>query len=98
MKVVVQSIYFPPRAGGIENHVFYLCRELVRRGHEVEVVTGRTEPNSPLRETLEGIRVVRHRMLGRNVAGWLALALTSLPTFLARSRGADVLHAPTTWQ
>ncbi|MCK4546040.1 MAG: glycosyltransferase family 4 protein [Candidatus Eisenbacteria sp.] len=95
MRIVVQSIYFPPRAGGIENHVFYLCRELVRRGHEVEVITGRTEPGSPLRETVDGIRVVRQRILGRNVAGWTALALTSLAPLLERSRDADVLHAHT---
>lgn len=95
MRILVQSIYFPPRAGGIENHVFYLCRELVRRGHEVDVITGRTEPGSPLRETVEGIRVVRQRMLGRNVIGWAGLALTSLPGFLERSRKADILHAHT---
>jgi glycosyltransferase involved in cell wall biosynthesis len=95
MRILVQSIYFPPRAGGIENHVFYLCRELVRRGHEVDVITGRTEPESPLRETIDGIRVVRQSTLGRNVVGWAVLALTSLPLFLRRSREADVLHAHT---
>jgi glycosyltransferase involved in cell wall biosynthesis len=95
MRILVQSIYFPPRAGGIENHVFYLCRELVRRGHDVEVVTGRTEPESSLRETMDGIRVLRQPTLGRNVVGWTTLALTSLPLFLSRSREADVLHAHT---
>jgi len=95
MRILVQSIYFPPRAGGIENHVFYLCRELVRRGHEVEVVTGKTERGSPLTETVEGIRVVRQPMLGRNVVGWTTLAVTSLPLFLERSRSADILHAHT---
>jgi len=95
MRILVQSIYFPPRAGGIENHVFYLSRELVRRGHRVEVITGKTEADSPLRETIEGIDVVRQRTLGRNLLGWTTLALTSLPLFLERSRTADVLHAHT---
>jgi len=95
MRILVQSIYFPPRAGGIENHVYYLCRELVRRGHEVEVITTRTEPGSPLTETMDGIRVVRMRMPGRNVAGWIWSALCALPPVLAGARRADVLHAHT---
>ncbi len=95
MRILVQSIYFPPRAGGIENHVFYLCRELVRRGHEVEVITGRTEPGSLRSETLGGVRVVRLPMPGLNVVGWTTQALASFPGFLKRSRWADVLHAHT---
>lgn len=39
MRIVVQATTFYPHLGGLENKALMLCREFVRQGHEVVVVT-----------------------------------------------------------
>lgn len=93
MRILVHCVYFPPEVGGLESHVHFLCRGLVERGHEVDVVTSRSRPGLRAREVVDGIRVWRTPLPGRNTVGWAMHALGSIPRFGALSRGADVLHA-----
>lgn len=58
MRIVQACPYFHPHVGGVESHVHDVARELVRRGHEVAVVTS-SEPGAPRRETLDGVQVLR---------------------------------------
>lgn len=95
MNLFVQSIYFPPRLGGIENHAYYLCRGLAARGHRVSVVTSRTEPGSAARETDAGIDIRRVSIPGRNLAGWMWNAAASFPAAIRAGWGADLIHAHT---
>lgn len=53
---------FYPLTGGSENCVFELSRRLVRRGHEVRVLTEQTHSQWPLYEQVEGIHVHRCRV------------------------------------
>jgi glycosyltransferase involved in cell wall biosynthesis len=77
----------------MESHIYYLCRALVAKGHQVEVVTGRSMPGLPEREVMDGVGVWRTWFPARNAPGWALHALGSLPRFLDRARGADILHA-----
>jgi glycosyltransferase involved in cell wall biosynthesis len=95
MKILQQCIYFPPEVGGLESHVYYLCRELVRLGDEVTMVTSRSLPDTVARERVEGVDVVRTWFPARNPAGWAAHSLASVPAYLPLARRADVLHAQT---
>jgi glycosyltransferase involved in cell wall biosynthesis len=96
MKVLQQCIYFPPEVGGLESHVYYLCRDLVRLGHSVTMVTSRSKPESPAREVMDGVEVVRTWFPGRrNAAGWATHTFLSIPRYLPRARQADILHAQT---
>lgn len=64
MKILQLVPYFPPYLGGQENYVLNLSRHLVKRGHEVHVVTS----NFPLGkkyEEVDGITVERHHCLAR---------------------------------
>ena len=54
MKVLMTSIYYPPRLGGIENHVYYLGHGLADEGCAISVVTSRTEPDSAPHEIESG--------------------------------------------
>ncbi len=89
----MHAVYFPPEVGGLESHVFYLCRALAREGHRVDVVTSRSRPGLSPYEVVDGVRVWRTWMPSRNTPGWATHAFGSLPRFRALAREADVIHA-----
>ncbi len=89
----MHCVYFPPEVGGLESHVFYLCRALVAAGHPVDVVTSRSDPRAPEHEVMDGVRVWRTWFPGKHTVGWLAHAAGSVPRSVALARKADVLHA-----
>jgi glycosyltransferase involved in cell wall biosynthesis len=95
MKVLQQCIYFPPEVGGLESHAFHLCRELVRLGDEVTMLTSRSVSGTPRHEVMDGVRVVRTWFPARNPLGWATHTLFSIPTHARLARHADVLHAQT---
>lgn len=95
MKVLQQCIYFPPEVGGLESHAWYLCRELVRMGDDVAMVTSLSQPGLPRSEVMEGVRVARRWMPSRTPAGWIAHTTATMPLYLRLARNADVLHAQT---
>ncbi len=89
----MHAVYFPPEVGGLESHVYYLCRALAGQGHRVDVVTSRSRPGLSAHEVMEGVRVWRTWMPARNTPGWAAHAFASLPRFRELARRADVIHA-----
>jgi glycosyltransferase involved in cell wall biosynthesis len=95
LRILMPSIYFPPRVGGIESHVFYLAREMVKRGHSVEVVTTRTERTSPSRETMDGVDVKRVPSFGKHFVGWILSSVVSVPQVVKSAAGSDVIHCHT---
>lgn len=44
MKICIATDCFPPFIGGVENHSYYLAKELARQGHEVTVLTHKLPP------------------------------------------------------
>ena len=95
LRILMPTIYFPPRVGGIENHVYYLARELVRRGNSVRILTTRTERESPWRETVEGIDVRRIRSFGKNPLGWVLSSLEAVGPVLGAAGEFDIIHCHT---
>lgn len=93
MNILMHCAYFPPEVGGLESHVYYLCRELAARGNGVTVVTSLSRSGLPRHEVMEGVDVWRTWMPARNTIGWAAFGLASIPRLRARAETADVLHA-----
>ena len=89
----MHCLYFPPEVGGLESHVYYLCRGLVRRGCRVSVVTSRSKPGLAAHDVIDGIDVWRTWLPARNPVGWAVHAGASTPTFVGIARKADVVHA-----
>lgn len=58
MRIAQVTSYFEPHVGGVETHVRELSRELVRRGHEVTVITADTE-GAGARASLRDVSIVR---------------------------------------
>lgn len=57
-RLLVFAGYFYPHIGGSEIAIYELCRRLVQKGYEIDVVTCNTE-KAPIIEKLEGFSVYR---------------------------------------
>jgi putative colanic acid biosynthesis glycosyltransferase WcaI len=81
MRFLVLSQYFPPEVGATQVRLSAMCRELVRAGHQVDVVTGM--PHHPFGmifpsyrgrfsslEFHEGVLVHRTWLYAANGSGW----------------------------
>ena len=66
MRILMVSDFYPPFLGGVEVLVSGLSRELVRRGHEVAVVTLGAE-GLPISENDAGVRIHRIRSTTQRV-------------------------------
>ena len=85
LRVLLSIMVFHPVVGGTEQQAKDLATALVRRGHEVEVVTLR-QRGCPIREALDGVMVFRSLWgVGRNVI-FAASYVVSLAWFLIRRR------------
>jgi glycosyltransferase involved in cell wall biosynthesis len=71
MKILFAMTYYRPYVSGPIIYVENLARELVRRGHQVSILTSQYEPGLPRRETVDGIRLVRVPVLARVSKGVL---------------------------
>jgi glycosyltransferase involved in cell wall biosynthesis len=93
MRVLLHCVYYPPEVGGLESHVAALAEGLAARGHEVRVITSRSLPGVPARETRNGVDVVRTWFPSRSPAGWILHALGSLRATREAVLWADIVHA-----
>ncbi|MBN2469879.1 MAG: glycosyltransferase family 4 protein [Anaerolineae bacterium] len=60
LKILIALLYYVPHRTGLTLHVQHVAEELVRRGHEVTVVTARYRLDLPRDEmVINGVRVVR---------------------------------------
>lgn len=84
--------YFPPHIGGVEVLFGELAAELVRRGHEVEVITS-ADPGDARRET-RGRLTIRRIAAPAFARRHLFMLLAILPAIRA-ARRADLIHTTT---
>jgi len=98
MRLLLLNYEFPPFGGGASAATFHMARELVARGHEVDVLTS-GGAGLAAEETIDGMRVHRVRSLRRGAhdAGLLGaltylLFATRRLRALTRSRRFDCAH------
>ena len=94
MKILQTPVRFYPFIGGVENHVYYLSKEVVKRGHKVAVICA-NEPNTTKEEIISEITVKRLSYIGK-------LANTNITPklpFVLLNEDFDVIHThlPTPW-
>jgi glycosyltransferase involved in cell wall biosynthesis len=93
MKVAQVCPFFFPVDGGVENHVLNISKEMVKRGHEVDVYTSAsTRDSAPLESfaKVEGVEVYRSKVLGR-IGEFGSFWPGFAPLIL--KRGYDLVHA-----
>ncbi len=93
MKILFHCIYYPPEVGGLESHIAELARGLVEEGHEVRVITSRSQEGLSREEEMDGVLVHRSWLPSRSPPGWIAYALRSGPLTREWAEWADVVHA-----
>ena len=59
MKIVFFARRFYPLIGGVEKHVWEISKALVKKGHDVVVITEASEENSKQQEIIAGIKIHR---------------------------------------
>tara|TARA_B100000686_G_scaffold66387_2_gene71612 strand:- start:21195 stop:22307 length:1113 start_codon:yes stop_codon:yes gene_type:complete len=92
MKIVMHCLYFPPEIGGLESHVFHLCKGLVEVGCDVSIVTSSSQEGLLAEEEIEGIKVFRTWLPQRSAFGWTTHAIGSMPKLIQLCADADVVH------
>lgn len=93
LSILMHCVYFPPEVGGLESHVYHLCRALAAKGHQVDIVTSLSQPGLARHEVMDGVGVWRSWLPARNTLGWGLHAFASTPRLGALARTADVIHA-----
>jgi len=94
MKIIQTPARFYPFIGGVENYVYYLSKELVKLGHDINVICA-NEPEVAENEIINGIKVKRLPYIGKiantNITPYLPFALSN--------EDFDILHThvPTPW-
>jgi glycosyltransferase involved in cell wall biosynthesis len=98
MRLLLLNYEFPPLGGGASAATFFMARELVARGHQVEVLTS-SAPGHPATDVIDGVRVHRVFSLRRGVqdAGLLGAATFVMSAIgklreLARDGNFDCAH------
>ena len=95
MRILLQCPYYAPEVGGLESHVRDLSEALARRGHEVTMLTGASQPGLAKSETIGGVEVRRVWMPSRTPAGWMTHIAATVPVHRRLGRRADLYHAHT---
>jgi glycosyltransferase involved in cell wall biosynthesis len=94
MRLLCALTYYRPYTSGLTIYVQRLATALVRRGHSVTVLTSQYDPSLPLREELDGVRVVRAPVAARVSKGVIMPTFGWLATSLALQHDAMSLHLP----
>jgi glycosyltransferase involved in cell wall biosynthesis len=59
MRILIALTYYRPHYSGLTIYVERLAKALVRRGHQVTILTSRFDRSLPARENVDGIEIVR---------------------------------------
>ena len=94
MRILIALTYYRPHYSGLTIYSERLARALVKRGHQVTVLTSRFDPTYPEEEMVDGVRVIRMPVLMRLSKG---VIMPSIPFRAWKEiQQADVvnLHLP----
>lgn len=94
MKILTVLTYYRPHTSGLTIYAERLARALVRRGHQVTVMTTRYEPSLPRAEVLDGVKVLRIPVAFRVSKGVIAPTFGWVATKLVWEHDVVQMHLP----
>lgn len=91
MRILQVLYYYEPYTSGLTIYAARLAREMVARGHDVQVISAQYDPALPRHEvTPDGIDITRLRVLAKFDRA--VLLPTLIPSVLRRLNDVDVVH------
>jgi glycosyltransferase involved in cell wall biosynthesis len=94
MHILTVLTYYRPHTSGLTIYTERLARALVRRGHQVTVMTTQYEKSLPPEEMLDGVRVIRVPVALRISKGVIAPTFGLVATKLVWENDVVQLHLP----
>jgi glycosyltransferase involved in cell wall biosynthesis len=94
MKILVVLTYYLPHISGLTIYAERLSKALVKRGHQVTVLTSQFDKSLPREETIDGVRIVRAPVLFRISKGVIMPSFGRLANRLAIRTDVIHLHLP----
>lgn len=95
LKILISLLYYYPHLTGLTYHVQLIAEELVRRGHEVTVLTARYDNDLPRDSVIHnGVRVIRLWAPIRISRGMIMPAFPWAMYFLMRRHDIVSIHTP----
>ena len=94
MRILTVLTYYRPHTSGLTIYAERLAKALVRRGHEVTVLTSQFDKSLPLKEEQDGVRILRVPVLMRVSKGVLMPSLGAIAWREVRKHDALLLHLP----
>jgi glycosyltransferase involved in cell wall biosynthesis len=87
MKILFVLEHYYPNIGGVEKLFKELTEELVKKGHDVKVITTKHQADLPLQENINGVKIKRLNLRNR-----FAFTFLSIFGFWKDAKNADLLH------
>lgn len=94
MRILTVLTYYRPHTSGLTIYAERLAKALVRRGHQVTVLTSQFESNLPLDEMQDGVRILRMPISLRISKGVIMPGLGRIAWREVRAHDALLLHLP----
>jgi glycosyltransferase involved in cell wall biosynthesis len=94
MRIFISLTYYRPHYSGLTIYVERLARGLAERGHRVDVLTSRYDPDLPEHEVLDGVQIWRLNVMMRISKGVIMPAMLWRAWELARQADVVNLHVP----
>jgi len=94
VKILIALTYYRPHTSGLTIYAERLARGLARRGHQVTVMTSRFDRTTPLRETADGVQIVRVPVAFRVSKGVIMPTVGLVAWRLVRQHDVVCLHLP----
>lgn len=94
MRILTVLTYYRPHTSGLTIYAERLAQALVRRGHQVTVLTSQFEKSLPLEEVQEGIRIRRVPVLFRVSKGVIMPSFGAVASEQIKKHDALLLHLP----
>ena len=94
MRILSVLTYYRPHTSGLTIYAERLARALVRRGHQVTVMTTQYDKSLPCEEIMDGVRVIRVPVALRISKGVLAPTFGFVATKLVSQHDVVQMHLP----
>ena len=94
MKILTVLTYYRPHTSGLTIYAERLARAFVKRGHQVTVMTTQYDPSLLLKETMDGVKIIRVPVAARISKGVIAPTFGLVATKLVAQHDVVQMHLP----